>query len=150
MPHEFKLTRMIEFADTDAAGIMHFSNFFRLMEVTEHAFFRSLGFSIHKPEAEHRIGWPRVHAECSYKQPLRFEDIAEIQLLVREKKSKSLTYTFIIRKVNGQAIQEVARGSLTAVCITWDSKNGRMAAAPIPAEIADKIEVAPQEMFEQA
>ena len=41
---EFKLTRRIEFAETDMAGIVHFANFFRMMEATEHAFFRSLGF----------------------------------------------------------------------------------------------------------
>ena len=29
MAYEFKLTRMVEFAETDVAGIMHFSNFFR-------------------------------------------------------------------------------------------------------------------------
>ena len=47
MPYEFKLTRRIEFAETDMAGIVHFANFYRMMEVTEHAFFRSLGFSLH-------------------------------------------------------------------------------------------------------
>ena len=44
--------------DTDMAGIVHFSNFFRYMERVEHAFFRSLGFSIvDKPvEGEERVG----------------------------------------------------------------------------------------------
>ena len=42
MAHEFKLTRRIEFFETDLAGIVHFSNFYRMMESTEHAFFRSL------------------------------------------------------------------------------------------------------------
>ena len=148
MAYEFKLTRMVEFADTDVAGIMHFSNFFRFMEATEHAFFRSLGFSIHSRDAEQRIGWPRVHAECSYKQPLRFEDVVEVHLLVREKKQKSLVYTFIIRKVNEQPVVEVARGALTAVCVAWDATTGKMAAVPIPAEIADQIEVAPGELWE--
>ena len=43
MPYEFKHIRRVEFAETDMAGIVHFSNFFRMMEATEHAFFRSLG-----------------------------------------------------------------------------------------------------------
>ena len=51
MPSEFKLTRRIEFAETDMAGIVHFANFFRMMESTEHAFFRSLGLTIHGHEA---------------------------------------------------------------------------------------------------
>jgi len=46
MPYEFKLTRRVEFAETDMAGIMHYSNYFRFMETAEHAFFRSLGLSI--------------------------------------------------------------------------------------------------------
>jgi acyl-CoA thioester hydrolase len=32
MAFEFKLTRRVEFAETDMAGIVHFSNFFRYME----------------------------------------------------------------------------------------------------------------------
>jgi len=38
MPYEFKHTRRVEFAETDMAGIVHFSNFFRMMESTEHAY----------------------------------------------------------------------------------------------------------------
>ena len=78
MPHEFKLTRRIEFADTDMAGIVHFANFFRMMEATEHAFFRSLGLTIHGHEAGTTTGWPRVSATCDYRAPLRFEEEVEI------------------------------------------------------------------------
>ena len=39
----FTTTRRVEFGDTDMAGIMHFANFFRFMERTEHAFLRTLG-----------------------------------------------------------------------------------------------------------
>ena len=43
MPYEFEVTRHVEFSETDMAGVMHFSNFFRFMEAAEHGFFRSLG-----------------------------------------------------------------------------------------------------------
>ena len=56
--HEFNITRMVEFNETDMAGIVHFSVFFRYMEYAEHAFFRSLGSSIVDPELA--VGWPRV------------------------------------------------------------------------------------------
>src|SRR3954454_25408688 len=36
MPTPFKISRLVEFADTDMAGIMHFSAFFRFMEAAEH------------------------------------------------------------------------------------------------------------------
>jgi acyl-CoA thioester hydrolase len=91
------------------------------------------------------VGWPRVHAECDYKQPLRFEDQFEIHMLVTRKKSKSLSYQFRFRKLNGTAMVEVARGALTVVCVTH--QRGRMRAAAIPKLIAARIEVAPAELL---
>ena len=146
MAYEFRLLREVEFYHTDMAGIMHFSNFFRFMEAAEHAFFRSLGLSIHTVHPE-PLGWPRVHADCDFSYPLRFEDQVEIRLLVREKREKSLVYSFIFRKVNEEPHREVARGSLAVACVRRDSATGKMKAVPIPKSIADQIEVAPEEAF---
>jgi YbgC/YbaW family acyl-CoA thioester hydrolase len=146
MPHEFKAVRRVEFSETDMAGIVHYSNFFRYMETAEHGFFRSLGFSIMTDHFDPPVGWPRVHAECDYLQPLRFEDEVEIHILVAAKKTKSVSYLFIFRKLNASPPVEVARGKLTVVCVTHD-KDGRMKAAAIPKDIADKIEVAPPELL---
>ncbi|MBI4564525.1 MAG: acyl-CoA thioesterase [Planctomycetes bacterium] len=140
MPHEFKMIHRVEFADTDMAGLIHFSSYFRYMEVTEHAFIRSLGLSIVMWET-FKVGWPRVRVECEYNGPLRFEDEVEAHLRVREKKEKSLTYGFIFRRVKPEPVVEVARGSLTAVCVTRDG-NGEMKAVPIPEAIASRINVA--------
>ena len=93
MAGQFKITRKVEFSETDAAGIVHYSNFFRYMEACEHAFFRSLGTSI--VDKSSGIGWPRVHASCDYRKPLYFEDELVIALRVTEKTSKSLSYEFI-------------------------------------------------------
>ena len=46
MAFEFKAIRRVEFSETDMAGIVHYSNFFRYMETAEHGFFRSLGYSV--------------------------------------------------------------------------------------------------------
>src|SRR5678815_4256326 len=110
MAYEFKAQRRVEFSDTDMAGIMHFSNFFRFMETAEHGFYRSLGFSVVEKESLPRVGWPRVHASCDYHRPLRFEDLVEIHLLVVEKKSKALRYQIRFSKINGEQREEVARG----------------------------------------
>lgn len=147
MPYEFKLTRHVDFVDTDMAGIMHFSNFFRYMEATEAEFFRSLGLSIYPRILEDSIGWPRVHADCDYKRPLRFEDQVEVHLLVRQKKEKSIIYAFVFRKLNETPTQEVARGTLVTACVTRDKKSGAMTAVPIPPSIAALIEAAPEELL---
>ena len=146
MAHEFTLVRQVEFSETDMAGIVHFSNFFRYMEAAEHAFFRSLGFSIHTSDPE-RVGWPRVHAACDFRHPLRFEDSVEIRLLVREKREKSLVYSFIFRKLNETSPIEVARGTLKVVCVKREAAHGKMTSVAIPAEIAGKIEAAPAELL---
>lgn len=140
MACEFKDLRRVEWADTDAARIIHFSTYFFWMEQTEHAFWRSLGLTINMDDRQ--LGWPRVHAECDFKFPPRFEDEIEVHLLVREKKEKALTYDFIFRKVNGEPQLEVARGTMTIVCVARDGA-GKMMAVPIPPDIAEKFEVAP-------
>ena len=143
MPTPFHTTRLVEFSDTDMAGIMHFSAFFRYMEAAEHAFFRSLGFSIVTRNTQPSVGWPRVHAHCDYHAPLRFEDEFEVHLLVTEKKSKALSYQFRFSKL-GDEPTEIARGKLTVVCVTHKA-GGTMAAEHIPQAIAAQIEVAPPE-----
>jgi acyl-CoA thioester hydrolase len=145
MAYEFKATRRVEFSDTDMAGIMHYANFFRFMETVEHAFFRSLGFSIVMGNVDPPVGWPRVHAECDFKAPLHFEDEVEIQLLVSVKRSKSLSYVFKFIKLHPAPPLEVARGGLTVVCVRHEA--GKMTACTIPKWVADKIQAAPAELL---
>ncbi|HEV2969258.1 MAG TPA: thioesterase family protein [Pirellulales bacterium] len=46
MSEPYRTTRRVEFRDTDAAGIAHFSAFFFYMESVEHEFLRHLGLSV--------------------------------------------------------------------------------------------------------
>ena len=158
MPYEFKAVRRVEFSETDMAGIVHFSNFFRYMETAEHGFYRSLGFSVTLDNFDPPLGFPRVHASCDYKKPLRFEDELEIHILVKEKRSRVLTYAFRFSKLpkagNGGAgatgdgkAELVATGVVTVVCVAH-YPDGRMEAVAIPAELAAKIEVAPVEKLQ--
>ncbi|HUV13765.1 MAG TPA: thioesterase family protein [Acidobacteriota bacterium] len=148
MPFEFKLTRRVEFVETDMAGIMHFSNFFLLMEATESAFFRHLGFSLCPQASSEGMGWPRVHVECDFKHPLYFEDEVEVHLLVDEKRAKSLTYVFVFRKLNQAPALQVARGRVVAVCAARDEPGGKISTVPIPPLIANAIDVAPRDLME--
>ena len=145
MAYEYKIRRLVEFSDTDMAGIVHHAVFYRYMESAEHAFFRSLGLTVAPPKTPGSVGWPRVHTEADFSAPLRFEDEVEIHLLVAEKKSKALTYAFRLRKLNTTEPYEVARGRITVVCIKMVA--GRMKSANIPKEIADKISVAPKKLL---
>ena len=145
MPYEFKLTRRVEFAETDMAGIVHFANFFRMMEAAEHAFFRSLGLTIHGHENGATTGWPRVSAACDFSRPLRFEEEVEIHLLVAEVRSRSIRYQFVFRQPGGGA--EIARGSVAAVCATVDKHTGKLVPVVIPEAIRALITAAPPDLL---
>lgn len=146
MPSEFQLIRQVEFSDTDMAGIVHFSAFFRYMEAAEHAFFRSLGLSIVTKGFDPAIGWPRVHAECTYKSPLRFEDRFTVHLIVKERLEKRIRYGFVFRTLDEDPVREIARGELVVACVSKTGENGAMRSVPIPDSIAALVEPAPSEL----
>jgi len=147
MPGEFTLRRRVEFSETDMAGLMHFSNFFRYMEAAEHAFLRSIGFSVDLRGIAPGLCLPRVHAACEYRAPLRFEDEVEVQLMVARKTTRSLEYAFRFRRRQGKRSYEVARGALTVVCARR-RPDGSLRAAPLPKVISDRIRVAPKALLD--
>jgi YbgC/YbaW family acyl-CoA thioester hydrolase len=145
MAYQFKIRRLVEFSDTDMAGIVHHAMYYRYMDAAEHAFFRSLGLTVAPEKTPALVGWPRVHTEADFLAPLRFEDEVEIHLLVAEKKPRVLTYAFRLTKLNAPEPYEVARGRVVAVCIRMIG--GQMKATNIPKHIADKIQVAPARLL---
>lgn len=86
------MTRRVQFAETDLAGVVHFSNYFRMMEELEHAFWRSLGSSVHRGREGVAEGWPRVAASCEYSLPVRFEDELELRMSITALGEKSMSY----------------------------------------------------------
>ena len=134
MSTEYQTKRKIEFADTDMAGIVHFTRFFVFMESAEHEFLRSLGTSVATEWNGNKIGWPRLAAACEYLKPLRFEDEVDIHLRVSKKGTKSLTYQF---RFTHQGT-DVARGEITTVCCITNPGE-KLRAIPIPDFIADQI-----------
>lgn len=112
MAAPFTTSRRIEFRDTDAAGIMHFSVYFTYMEAAEHEFLRHLGFSVVQEDDDGEISWPRVNATCDFQSAARFEDEIEIEVSVARVGTKSVAYGFRFN-CDGRVL---ATGSLTAVC----------------------------------
>lgn len=135
MASEFRSTRRIEFEDTDAARIAHFSRFHVFMEQAEHAFLRSLGLSVHMEVDGRRLGWPRLAASCEFLEPVRFEEEVEVHLTVKRKGEKSMTYAVEFSRRG----RPVARGEITSVCCEC-GEDGSLTAIPIPEVFASRIE----------
>lgn len=135
MSQPFTIRRRVQFAETDMAGVMHFSNYFRWMEEVEHAFWRSHGYSVVVESGDRRISWPRVAVRCEYSSPARFEDEIEMSLTVAALGSKSATLA--IRFARGGAI--IARGEMKVVCCAV-TPGGRFAAIEMPADLRACLE----------
>ena len=139
MSSRYTMTRRVAFSETDAAGIVHFSNFFRYMEDAEHAMLRGLGLSVHRDVGDDVAGFPRVSAQCDYKRPLRFEDAFTIDVRVAAKTDKSVTYGFTFLKEGEE--QPIATGSLKVVYAVKPAGTGRFSAAKLPDQIDRALQV---------
>ena len=132
---QFVYRRRVQFPETDASGIVHFTNFFKYVEEAEHAMWRAAGVSIN--QHDRGIGWPRVAASFEFRKPLRFEDEFDVHLRVAEKTSKTIRYAASLRR-NGEVHAE---GSLTIICVRRVAGEP-IKAANIPADLAALFEVA--------
>ena len=137
---EFVWRYRVAFSETDLAGIVHFSNYFRFMENAEHAMFRHLGFSIHDPSPQ-GLRWPRVHVSCDYKKPLKFEDEVEITIFVVERRRRTVAYLITIKKVTGGGSDLMAVGKVVTACCR-QAADGGLEAIPIPDPVADRLQPA--------
>ena len=129
MTGDFEWSRLIEFYETDLAGIAHFSNFYRWMESAEHAFLRDRGVALHQGG----IGWPRVNASADFKKPIRFGDLIRVKVFVAELRTRSVRYAFEFRVNESDEIH--ATGEMISVCVDLAT----MKAIEIPSEIRDSL-----------
>ena len=136
MASHLRASRRVEFCETDMAGIVHFSNFYKWMEQAEHEFFRSLGLTIVNHQSNGVvIGWPRVSAQCRFESPAHHEDIVDVFLTVQRIGVKSLTYDVVFSC--GDRV--IARGTMKTVsCVMRPGE--KLQSVEIPSEYLAKLE----------
>jgi len=107
-PARVVIRRRIEWMDTDAAGIYHWTTVFRLAEAAEAALHTALGI------VDLTFGaTPRVAVEASFARSLAFNDPVEVELVVRALGRTSVEYGLTISGDGGVA----ATGSVKSVLI---------------------------------
>ncbi len=126
---------LIEFADTDAAGICHFANYLRFMERVEHAFWRSLGLSVVVMEGDKHISFPRVKAECEYRAPAHFEESLDAALRLERMGAKSLTFAIDFTRER----KPIASGRMVCVCCHM-VRGGPITSMEIPDHIRRQLD----------
>jgi acyl-CoA thioester hydrolase len=128
---EFRLKRRVQFYETDAAGIVHFSCYLRYLEEAEHGLWRAAGLSIAPRESEY--AWPRVAVACDYRSSLRFEDEFEAHIRVAAMTDKSIRYSCVL------SLGDVEIATLTMAIACVAKATGR--AASLPPAVRERLEV---------
>jgi YbgC/YbaW family acyl-CoA thioester hydrolase len=122
----------VQFAETDLAGIVHFSWYFRYMEEAEHALWRAAGLSIAR--ADDPLGWPRVAAAFDYKSPLKFDDEFVVLVRIAAVTRRTIRYGFSLQR-DGNTI---GTGTLTAAS-TLKRSGGSMESIELPPDILERL-----------
>ncbi len=119
----FQRRYRVYWSETDAAGIMHFSNFFRVCERVEEEFLHSMG--LWEKLYQHGILIPRVHASCDYEAPLRPGEeytVAITELLVGK---KSIEFHYVFTRMDGRV-----SARCRIVVAAYDPRLGRSVELP--------------------
>lgn len=128
----FQRTRLVEWGDCDAAGIVYYPNFYRWMDGTYHHLTATLGFDQRTLMNEHGLlGTPLVDTGCTFAAPASFGDelTIAVRLTALGTSSIRLAYTFT-RGDTAVATGREARVFVRAV-------PGGIEKAPMPEAIRD-------------
>ena len=129
----FRYPRLVQFADTDLAGVVHFTWIAKYMEEAEHALWRAAGLSIAAADSPFR--YPRVSLSIDFKAPLYFEETVEDSVIVTAVSRRAISYAHTLTR--GDTI--IATGTMTAVCVRQDASG--MQAVDLPDEVRAKLAV---------
>jgi acyl-CoA thioester hydrolase len=128
---EYTLRRRVNFYETDQAGIVHFSNYYRYMEEAEYGLWRSAGVSL-EPTAHY--AFPRVASSFEFHAPLRFDEEFSVRLRIAHIGRTSLRYACHIARGD----TPIATGAMTLVCVSRPD----MRPVPLPPDRLAHVAVA--------
>lgn len=104
-PGPFVYDHPVRFEDVDAAGIVFFARFFEYTHAAMERFFDALppregGRSPGYVDliTRRRIGFPAVHVTADFKAPLRYGDVARIEVTVPKIGTSSATLRYAITR----------------------------------------------------
>lgn len=137
----FRFRRRVEFAETDMAGIAHFTNYYKWVEAAEAALFEHLGVPLASQANGNLRGWPRVRAEARFKAPVHFSDTVEVELRVMAVDDRRLTFAFAIYNLGAAKCESdtpvleralAARGEMMTCYVERPLAGGTMTSAAMP------------------
>jgi acyl-CoA thioester hydrolase len=81
---------LVNWGDTDKAGIVWYPNYFKWFDLAGHQLFRSCGLSPQSLENERNIILPLLDVRASFENPLYYDDLMTIRTTVEEVNNKTI------------------------------------------------------------
>lgn len=128
----FRCKRAVRLSDTDATGVLYFSQQFRIALEAFEEFLESCGLSLNQLLKDKDYLIPIVHAEADYFSPLCVGSVVDIELTLKKRGTSSFTLGY--RLFDGKE----EKGSVTIVHVAT-SKIG-WKAMPLPGDLLHCLE----------
>lgn len=122
----------IKLHETDAAGLLFFSNQFKLIHDAYESLLEVIGFGFAELIKEKDFFLPIVHAEADFKAPLFVGDLIEIKVKVEKIGKTSFTFTYQLLNA-----KDILVGTAQTVHVTMDKKS--QTKIPLPSSLREKI-----------
>ena len=122
----------IKLHETDAAGLLFFSNQFKLVHDAYESLLEKIGFGFAELIKNKDYFLPIVHAEADYKLPLFVGDVIEIQVVVDHIGTTSFSFEYKLLNHKNELV-----GTAKTVHVTIDKKSHQK--IPLPSDMRSKV-----------
>jgi 4-hydroxybenzoyl-CoA thioesterase len=111
----FRTQKRVRFGDVDHAGIVYYPQFFIYFHEAFEDFFNDNGLAYHALLNQRQIGFPTVHIETDYTQPLRYGDSLDLELSVPKLSKHSAVFRYVgFRHQDGK---QACEANITCACV---------------------------------
>ncbi|MDG1358179.1 MAG: thioesterase family protein [Akkermansiaceae bacterium] len=109
--------RCAQFADTDAAGVVHFAKILCYAEEAEHDLLAKLDIPLLADG-----GWPRVKLSCEYTKPVQAGDVVHVAISPSQLGTSSIVWRFSMNCKGN----EIANGEMKTVRVDAAGKPSQL------------------------
>lgn len=135
-PNPLVIERRIAFSQTDAAGLIHFTTYFTLMEEAEATLFRELGVPLLWESDGFAYGFPRVNCQCKFKRPVGFDTLVRVELSITDIQGQRIFYGYRFLSPDGELC---ASGTMVTAFAKRDN-SGALSGAEMPESTREALE----------
>lgn len=123
----------VGYVDTDAAGVVHHSQYFRYLEQGRVELLRAVGVDYLMFERERSLALPVVEVRMKYRAPARFDDLLDVETWLSEGSRAKLVFGSRLRRAADAVL--LHEGTITLACV----KMPQGSICSVPADLLTRL-----------